>query len=262
MSRSFTCSVYWRNPVRSVVVGEQAAVVAHAGRAEGQERLALRERVEVEHHLLRRLQASPPCGSRSGTACPSRCASSRRSRRAGRGPSGRLLDAREHLLVERVLEAPRSASSPRRCRRSRRSGTPPPRGPRLVPQPEVVVVADVAVDDVDFRHALGQRGGWRGGTRHAPNRTHRGGACAAGGSVSTLAAPCPSCPTSRSTSRRSTRASAGARLERVRLASPFVLRSVDPPLAEAAGRAVTGLRRLGKRIVIELEGDLLRRAST
>jgi len=48
----------------------------------------------------------------------------------------------------------------------------------------------------------------------------------------------------------------GARLERVRLLSPFVLRSVDPPLAVAAGRAVSGLRRLGKRIVIGLDGDL------
>src|SRR2546428_12212617 len=48
----------------------------------------------------------------------------------------------------------------------------------------------------------------------------------------------------------------GARLERVRLLSPFVLRSVDPPLAAAAGRAVSGLRRLGKRIVIGLDGDL------
>src|SRR5512132_3949539 len=49
---------------------------------------------------------------------------------------------------------------------------------------------------------------------------------------------------------------AGARLERVRLASPFVLRSFDPPIAEANGRAVTGLRRVGKRIVIALEDDL------
>ena len=49
---------------------------------------------------------------------------------------------------------------------------------------------------------------------------------------------------------------AGARLERVRLASPFVLRSVDPPISEAHGRAVASVRRLGKRIVIALEGDL------
>jgi formamidopyrimidine-DNA glycosylase len=42
----------------------------------------------------------------------------------------------------------------------------------------------------------------------------------------------------------------------VRLASPFLLRSVDPPLAEAANRQVIGLRRLGKRIVIGLEGDI------
>ena len=48
----------------------------------------------------------------------------------------------------------------------------------------------------------------------------------------------------------------GARLERVRLLSPFVLRSVDPPLAAAAGRTVSGLRRLGKRIVVGLESDL------
>jgi len=48
----------------------------------------------------------------------------------------------------------------------------------------------------------------------------------------------------------------GARLERVRLASPFLLRSVDPPLAEVTNRRVTGLRRLGKRIVIGVEGDL------
>ena len=46
-----------------------------------------------------------------------------------------------------------------------------------------------------------------------------------------------------------------ARLERIHLANPFVLRSVDPSPAEVAGRAVTGLRRLGKRIVIGLEGD-------
>src|SRR5437870_9852515 len=48
----------------------------------------------------------------------------------------------------------------------------------------------------------------------------------------------------------------GARLGRVRVLSPFVLRSVDPPLAAAAGRTVSGLRRLGKRIVVGLESDL------
>jgi formamidopyrimidine-DNA glycosylase len=48
----------------------------------------------------------------------------------------------------------------------------------------------------------------------------------------------------------------GTTLERVRLASPFVLRSVDPPIAHAGGTRVTGIRRLGKRIVIALSGDL------
>jgi len=46
------------------------------------------------------------------------------------------------------------------------------------------------------------------------------------------------------------------RLERVRLRSPFFLRSVEPPLAAAEGRRVTGLRRLGKRLVIGLEEEL------
>jgi formamidopyrimidine-DNA glycosylase len=49
---------------------------------------------------------------------------------------------------------------------------------------------------------------------------------------------------------------AGQPLVGVRLASPFLLRSVEPPLAAADGRRVTGLRRLGKRIVLALDGDL------
>jgi len=48
----------------------------------------------------------------------------------------------------------------------------------------------------------------------------------------------------------------GQPLERVRIMSPFVLRSVDPPVAEAEGRRVVGLRRMGKRIVWALEGGL------
>jgi formamidopyrimidine-DNA glycosylase len=48
----------------------------------------------------------------------------------------------------------------------------------------------------------------------------------------------------------------GARLQKVRLASPFLLRSFDPPLRAAEGRTVVTLRRLGKRIAIGLEGDL------
>jgi formamidopyrimidine-DNA glycosylase len=47
----------------------------------------------------------------------------------------------------------------------------------------------------------------------------------------------------------------GARLDGLRFANPFVLRSVDPAPAEVVGRVVTGFRRLGKRIVIELEGE-------
>jgi formamidopyrimidine-DNA glycosylase len=49
---------------------------------------------------------------------------------------------------------------------------------------------------------------------------------------------------------------AGKRLEAVRLGSPFLLRSVEPPLQEAKGKRVLGLRRMGKRIVFELEDEL------
>jgi formamidopyrimidine-DNA glycosylase len=49
---------------------------------------------------------------------------------------------------------------------------------------------------------------------------------------------------------------AGQHLEQVRVVSPFVLRSFEPPLAEAGGRAVTGVRRMGKRIVLALDPDL------
>jgi formamidopyrimidine-DNA glycosylase len=48
----------------------------------------------------------------------------------------------------------------------------------------------------------------------------------------------------------------GQPLVRLRLASPFLLRSVEPPPREAEGRKVVGLRRLGKRIVFDLEGDV------
>jgi formamidopyrimidine-DNA glycosylase len=42
----------------------------------------------------------------------------------------------------------------------------------------------------------------------------------------------------------------------VRVASPFVVRTFDPPLSAAAGKRVLAVRRLGKRIVFELEGGL------
>jgi formamidopyrimidine-DNA glycosylase len=48
----------------------------------------------------------------------------------------------------------------------------------------------------------------------------------------------------------------GTRLERVRLNSPFLVRTADPPLSAAFGRRVTGLSRLGKRLVFSLEEDL------
>ena len=47
----------------------------------------------------------------------------------------------------------------------------------------------------------------------------------------------------------------GQTLTRVRLASPFLLRTVEPAPAELSGKKVVGVRRMGKRIVIVLEGD-------
>ncbi len=48
----------------------------------------------------------------------------------------------------------------------------------------------------------------------------------------------------------------GQTLERVRLGNPFLLRTMDPPLAATEGRGVRGLRRVGKRIAIGVEDDL------
>ena len=48
----------------------------------------------------------------------------------------------------------------------------------------------------------------------------------------------------------------GQRIEQVRLASPFLLRTVQPPVTDVEGRLVRELRRIGKRIAIGVEGDL------
>jgi formamidopyrimidine-DNA glycosylase len=45
-------------------------------------------------------------------------------------------------------------------------------------------------------------------------------------------------------------------LEHLRIANPFLLRTPDPPVSSVEGRRVTELRRLGKRIVMAVEGDL------
>ena len=48
----------------------------------------------------------------------------------------------------------------------------------------------------------------------------------------------------------------GQPIEKVRLASPFLLRTVKPPITDVEGRLVRELRRIGKRIAIGVEGDL------
>jgi len=52
------------------------------------------------------------------------------------------------------------------------------------------------------------------------------------------------------------RTAVGHVLERVRIGSPIILRTVDPPVAAAEGRRIAGVRRIGKRVVLELEGGL------
>jgi len=53
-----------------------------------------------------------------------------------------------------------------------------------------------------------------------------------------------------------TRHVVGHRLERLTLLSPFVLRSVDPPIDAINGRTIVGVRRVGKRIVLDFGDDL------
>jgi formamidopyrimidine-DNA glycosylase len=48
----------------------------------------------------------------------------------------------------------------------------------------------------------------------------------------------------------------GQPLERVRLASPFLLRTIQPTIADLEGRTVREIRRIGKRIAIGVDGDL------
>lgn len=49
---------------------------------------------------------------------------------------------------------------------------------------------------------------------------------------------------------------AGTPIERVRVASPFFVRTFDPPIAAVEGHVVGSLRRVGKRLVWELDADL------
>ncbi len=48
----------------------------------------------------------------------------------------------------------------------------------------------------------------------------------------------------------------GKPIEGVRIQSPFVLRTVEPPIQAIVGRRVIGLRRLGKRLILDLDDDL------
>ena len=67
---------------------------------------------------------------------------------------------------------------------------------------------------------------------------------------------CPSCPTSPSTWNGCEAKLRGDVLQRVRVLNPFLLRTAVPPITQAEGRRVDGVERLGKRVVLALEGEL------
>jgi formamidopyrimidine-DNA glycosylase len=48
----------------------------------------------------------------------------------------------------------------------------------------------------------------------------------------------------------------GRRIERIVVKNPFLLRTADPPVSACEGRTILGLRRVGKRIAMQLDGDL------
>ncbi len=135
-------------------VGQTMAVVAHGDGPEPEIRMPLREEVQVERHLLRRLQA-PRLPAEDGILL------ARLRPRIVEVPAPAvrdglvvLLDASEHLGVERVLQ--------RLGRLQDRVGVGvlgPEMGQDLgvvlLPEPVIVVLAPVAVDDVDLRDLPG-----------------------------------------------------------------------------------------------------------
>jgi hypothetical protein len=132
-------------------VGEEVAVVAHLPAAEGEELLALRQHVLVQQDLLGRLEGTfaaaedrvllPLLGAR---VVPVAILEERRCR-------VRLLDPREHFLVERLLQ--RLGRFHHRVRVGRfRAQVLLHLGGALVPQPEVVVREGVPVELHRVRH--------------------------------------------------------------------------------------------------------------
>ena len=68
--------------------------------------------------------------------------------------------------------------------------------------------------------------------------------------------PCPSYPTSQSTSKRSSGGSPAKSSSVCRIQAAFLLRTFDPPIESVFGKKVREIRRVGKRIAIGLDDDL------
>jgi hypothetical protein len=143
-------------------VGEEVAVVAHAGRTQGQEGVAHRELVQVEHHLLRRVQAPRLAAvDRILLALLGARVVEEAAPPVGHGLVV-LLDARQHLGVEALLEG--HGWLHHRVGVGVFGGqVRGDVGVLAVPHPEVVVDPHVAVDDVGLGHPLGDRGERQGG---------------------------------------------------------------------------------------------------
>ena len=197
-----------------------------------------------------------------------------RAQRPGRrGPPRGASRSRRRCAAERrpgrSRAAPPRASGraprprcPRRSRRrcggwSCRSRPPRRRSPRRRAEPEVARPVDAVVDeqlDVPVEEFL-RHDAERHSTSWRREITIRRDVLRGPVPPGTIA-PCRSFPTSTSTSSGSPPGSWASRSSASASPSPFLLRSVEPPISSVEGRRVTGLRRLGKRIVIGLEDEL------
>ena len=151
-------------------IGEEPTVVAHRGRAQGQEGVPLGELVQIEHHLLGRLQAA-------GLATVDRVLLALLGARivvvAAQAIGHGLvvfLDARQHLGVERFLEG-HGGLHHRVGIGVFRGQVGDDLGVVLLPHPVVIVLAHIPVDHVGPGNFPGDRG--TGGVKHAPHRTTR-----------------------------------------------------------------------------------------